>query len=89
MPIAYRQQAAYPLGGSLPRALALEKCYKQLGGQVQYQAKVEMINVATPLTFERISGKHSPEDTLESVRPGSLLQRDAPPLDPDTFRCWV
>jgi phytoene dehydrogenase-like protein len=41
----YKQQAGYPLGGSLPLALALEKRYKQLGGRVQYQARVEKILV--------------------------------------------
>jgi len=41
----YRNQAAYPLGGSLPLALTLEKRYKQLGGQVQYQTQVEKILV--------------------------------------------
>ena len=45
MGFLYRQEAAYPLGGSLPMALALEKRYKQLGGQVQYQARVEKILV--------------------------------------------
>ncbi|MBE0699409.1 MAG: FAD-dependent oxidoreductase [Anaerolineaceae bacterium] len=41
----YRNQAAYPPGSSLPLALTLEKRYKQLGGQVQYQAQVEKIIV--------------------------------------------
>ncbi len=41
----YNQQAGYPLGGSLPLALTLEKRYKQLGGQVQYRAPVEKILV--------------------------------------------
>jgi phytoene dehydrogenase-like protein len=41
----YKKQASYPLGGSLPMALALEKRYKQLGGKVQYQARVEKILV--------------------------------------------
>ena len=45
MGFMYRNQAAYPLGGSLPLALTLEKRYKQLGGQVQYQARVEKILV--------------------------------------------
>jgi phytoene dehydrogenase-like protein len=45
MGFMYRSQAAYPLGGSLPLALTLEKRYKQLGGQVQYQAYVEKIIV--------------------------------------------
>ncbi len=41
----YRKQGGYPLGGSLPMALALEKRYKQLGGQVRYQSRVEKILV--------------------------------------------
>ncbi len=41
----YRNQAAYPMGGSLPMALALEKRYKELGGQVQYRTRVEKILV--------------------------------------------
>ena len=45
MGFLYRKEAAYPLGGSLPLALALEKRYKQLGGQVQYQTRVEKILV--------------------------------------------
>jgi len=45
MGFMYRNQAAYPLGGSLPLALTLEKRYKQLGGRVQYQAQVEKILV--------------------------------------------
>jgi phytoene dehydrogenase-like protein len=41
----YKKQAAYPLGGSLPMALTLEKRYKQLGGQIRYQVRVEKILV--------------------------------------------
>jgi phytoene dehydrogenase-like protein len=41
----HRNQAAYPLGGSMPMALTLEKRYKQLGGQVRYETKVEKILV--------------------------------------------
>lgn len=41
----YKRQAGYPLGGSLPLALTLEKRYKQLGGQVQYRTRVEKILV--------------------------------------------
>jgi phytoene dehydrogenase-like protein len=41
----YRNQAAYPLGGSMPMALTLEKRYKQLGGQVRYETRVEKILV--------------------------------------------
>lgn len=45
MGFLYRKEAAYPLGGSLPLALTLEKRYKQLGGRVQYRARVERILV--------------------------------------------
>ena len=41
----HRHEAAYPLGGSLPLALTLEKRYRQLGGRVQYQTRVEKILV--------------------------------------------
>jgi phytoene dehydrogenase-like protein len=41
----YKNQASYPLGGSLPLALTLEKRYKQLGGKVHYQMCVEKILV--------------------------------------------
>jgi phytoene dehydrogenase-like protein len=40
-----KEQASYPLGGSLPLALALEKRYRQLGGQVQYRTRVQNILV--------------------------------------------
>ncbi len=45
MGFMYKNQAAYPLGGSLPLALTLENNYKQLGGQVQYQSRVNKILV--------------------------------------------
>lgn len=41
----YKGQAGYPVGGSLPLALTLEKRYRQLGGRVTYQARVEQILV--------------------------------------------
>jgi phytoene dehydrogenase-like protein len=41
----YKKQAGYPLGGSLPLALRLEKRYRSLGGQVQYKSRVEKILV--------------------------------------------
>jgi phytoene dehydrogenase-like protein len=41
----YKRQADYPVGGSLPLALTLEKRYKGLGGQVRYRARVEKILV--------------------------------------------
>ena len=45
MGFLYKNQAAYPLGGSLPLALTLVKRYKQLGGCVQYKTRVEKILV--------------------------------------------
>ncbi|HNT26443.1 MAG TPA: NAD(P)/FAD-dependent oxidoreductase [Anaerolineales bacterium] len=39
------QNAGYPIGGSLPMSLAMEKRYKSLGGQVHYRSKVEKIVV--------------------------------------------
>jgi phytoene dehydrogenase-like protein len=45
MGFLYKNQAAYPLGGSLPLALTLEKRYKQLGGIVHYRRCVENIMV--------------------------------------------
>jgi phytoene dehydrogenase-like protein len=45
MGFMYKKQAGYPLGGSLPLALSLEKRYKRLGGQVKYQARVDKILV--------------------------------------------
>jgi phytoene dehydrogenase-like protein len=41
----YKGHAGYPVGGSLPLALFLEKRYRTLGGQVKYQARVEKILV--------------------------------------------
>ena len=68
----YRHQAAYPLGGSLPMALALEKRYKQLGGQVQYQTKVEKILVengrAVGVRFE--DGSEQRADVVVSAADG-------------------
>jgi phytoene dehydrogenase-like protein len=41
----YKRYAGYPVGGSLPLALFLEKRYKQLSGRVKYQARVQKILV--------------------------------------------
>lgn len=41
----HRKVAGYPLGGSLPFALAIEKRFKALGGEVAYKAKVQKILV--------------------------------------------
>jgi phytoene dehydrogenase-like protein len=45
MTMAYvqKRQSGFPLGGSLPLALALEKRYKELGGQVQYRSRVAKV----------------------------------------------
>jgi phytoene dehydrogenase-like protein len=39
------KNAGYPIGGSLPMSLALEKRYTELGGVVHYQTRVEKILV--------------------------------------------
>ncbi len=41
----YRGLAGYPLGGSLPFAKAIERRYRDLGGEVQYGARVTKILV--------------------------------------------
>ena len=41
----HRKAAGYPLGGSLPMAEAVEKRYLELGGQINYNARVEKILV--------------------------------------------
>jgi phytoene dehydrogenase-like protein len=40
-----KKQGGYPMGGSLPLAIFLEKRYKQLGGQVKYSTRVKKILV--------------------------------------------
>jgi phytoene dehydrogenase-like protein len=72
MGFMYRKQAGYPLGGSLPLALALEKRYKQLGGRVQYQSRVEKVLVengrSTGVRFEDGSEQHA--DVVVSAADG-------------------
>ncbi|MCA9936934.1 MAG: NAD(P)/FAD-dependent oxidoreductase [Ardenticatenaceae bacterium] len=41
----HQKNAGYPIGGSLPLALALAEKYKALGGKIHYDAKVERILV--------------------------------------------
>ena len=41
----HNKGAGYTLGGSLPMALAVEKRYLSLGGQIQYEARVKRILV--------------------------------------------
>jgi phytoene dehydrogenase-like protein len=41
----HRKAAGYPLGGSLPMAEAVEKRYLELGGQINYNARVDKILV--------------------------------------------
>jgi len=40
-----RKDAGYPIGGSLPFSQSIEKRYKDLGGEIQYNARVEKILV--------------------------------------------
>ncbi len=42
---AHDHTAGYPLGGSLPMALAVEKRYKDLGGEIHFSSRVEKILV--------------------------------------------
>lgn len=39
----HNKNAGYPIGGSLPMSMALEKRYKSLGGDISYGKKVEKI----------------------------------------------
>jgi phytoene dehydrogenase-like protein len=68
----YRNQAAYPLGGSLPMALTLEKRYRQLGGHVRYETRVEKILVedgcAVGVRFE--DGREERADVVISAGDG-------------------
>ncbi len=68
----YKHQAGYPLGGSLPLALTLEKRYKALGGRVQYRARVEKILVedgrAVGARFE--DGSEQRADVIVSAADG-------------------
>ncbi len=41
----HNRTAGYTMGGSLPMALAVEKRYRDLGGQIQYNARVSRIIV--------------------------------------------
>jgi phytoene dehydrogenase-like protein len=41
----HNENAGYPVGGSLPFAQAIEKRYRELGGELHYQARVEKILV--------------------------------------------
>jgi phytoene dehydrogenase-like protein len=72
MGFMYKGQAGYPVGGSLPLALTLEKRYKQLGGQVRYQARVEKILVergcAVGVEFE--DGRQQRADVVVSAADG-------------------
>jgi len=42
----HRKNAGYPLGGSMPMSLAMEKRYKDLGGEIIYDKRVEEIITA-------------------------------------------
>lgn len=41
----HNKSAGYPIGGSLPMSLAMEKRYRGLGGQIHYDSRVEKILV--------------------------------------------
>lgn len=41
----HRKVAGYPIGGSLPFALSIEKRFKALGGEIAYKAKVAKVLV--------------------------------------------
>lgn len=45
MAYLHNRNAGYPIGGSLPLSRALEKRYLGLGGQIQYESRVEKILV--------------------------------------------
>lgn len=72
MGFMYKQQAGYPLGGSLPLAQFLEKRYKQLGGQVKYRTAVDKILVenerAVGVRFE--DGSEEYADVIVSAADG-------------------
>ncbi len=72
MGFMYKHQAAYPLGGSLPLATTLEKRYKQLGGRVQYRAKVEKILVEDrrAVGVRLVNGSEQRADVVVSAADG-------------------
>ena len=72
MGFMYKRQAAYPLGGSLPMAVTLEKRYKHLGGRVQYQAKVEKILVEDrrAVGVRLVNGSEQRADVVVSAADG-------------------
>lgn len=72
MGFMYKQQAAYPLGGSLPLATTLEKRYLQLGGRVHYQAKVEKILVedGRAVGVRLVDGSEQRADVVVSAADG-------------------
>jgi phytoene dehydrogenase-like protein len=41
----HNKNAGYPIGGSLPMSLALAKRYRDLGGEIHYNSRVEKISV--------------------------------------------
>lgn len=45
MALLHQKAAGYPIGGSLPMALAVEKRYLSLGGQIHYDSRVKKIIV--------------------------------------------
>lgn len=45
MAYLHDRNGGYPIGGSMPMSLALEKRYKELGGELNYKCRVEQILV--------------------------------------------
>ena len=45
MAMLHRREAGYPIGGSVPMARAVEKRFCQLGGEIEYNTRVEKIIV--------------------------------------------
>jgi phytoene dehydrogenase-like protein len=45
--IRHKKNNGWPIGGSLAFARAIEKCYRDLGGKVQYKSRIEKVLVET------------------------------------------
>lgn len=68
----HNHNSGYPIGGSLRFVRQIEKKYKELGGKIHYNAKVEKINVkdkrAIGITLEK--GETHPADLVISAADG-------------------
>lgn len=69
----HNRDAGYPIGGSLPLALAIEGKYRSLGGKIHFNAKVTRINVekdrAVGVTLEN-GEVHNGADVVISAADG-------------------